>query len=155
MQDGWGCWAGGHIVQCRQLHILTVLPVPAGMLSMDGRCKTLDSGADGYVRSEDCIIFLLGASPLDSASNSGTTIRGSAINQDGRSSSLTAPNGPSQQQVCEPAGWSSSSCASCIALGRQEDCALWEALQRFHGPLKVHLSFQIFIVLLSSLSSSR
>lgn len=28
-----------------------------------------------------------------------TAVLGSAINQDGRSSSLTAPNGPSQQQV--------------------------------------------------------
>ena len=34
-----------------------------------------------------------------SGSDTGVVVRGSAINQDGRSSSLTAPHGPSQQQV--------------------------------------------------------
>ncbi|MCP4465660.1 MAG: type I polyketide synthase, partial [Halieaceae bacterium] len=73
----------------------------AGMLTEDGRCKTLDAKADGYVRAEACCSVLL--APLSEAN--GTTkkaavrLRGSAVNQDGRSSSLTAPNGPSQQQV--------------------------------------------------------
>ena len=64
------------------------------MLSPDGRCKTLDAAADGYVRGEACVSALLGAS---SSSALAVEIRGSAVNQDGRSSSLTAPNGPSQQ----------------------------------------------------------
>ena len=71
----------------------------AGMLSADGRCKTLDSHADGYVRAEACgsmIVQVAGASrPLAVLA----VFRGSAVNQDGRSSSLTAPNGPSQQGV--------------------------------------------------------
>ncbi|GAB4814935.1 hypothetical protein N2152v2_001981 [Parachlorella kessleri] len=69
-----------------------------GMLSFDGRCKTLDSAADGYVRGEACIVFLLGVNDQISQAGSAMIIMGSAVNQDGRSSSLTAPNGPSQQQ---------------------------------------------------------
>lgn len=30
-----------------------------GMLTMNGRCKTLDATADGYVRAETCIVLLL------------------------------------------------------------------------------------------------
>ncbi len=32
--------------------------VGAGMTAADGRCKTLDSHADGYVRSEACMAIL-------------------------------------------------------------------------------------------------
>ena len=75
------------------------------MLTMDGRCKTLDVSADGYVRSEACIVMLITAtessSTLDRGNDTTTDImlRSTYVNQDGRSSSLTAPNGPSQQQV--------------------------------------------------------
>ncbi|KAK9841871.1 hypothetical protein WJX81_008495 [Elliptochloris bilobata] len=74
----------------------------AGMLSPDGRCKTLDAAADGYVRGEACIVMHL--APLDGAAEgpsavSCAVLRGTFVNQDGRSSSLTAPNGPSQQDV--------------------------------------------------------
>ncbi|CAL6313048.1 unnamed protein product [Bathycoccus prasinos] len=67
----------------------------AGMLADDGRCKTLDSGADGYVRAEACIAARLGPSH----ENISVLLSGTAVNQDGRSSSLTAPNGPSQRSV--------------------------------------------------------
>lgn len=33
----------------------------AGMLAPDGRCKTLDVAADGYVRAENCIVLVLEA----------------------------------------------------------------------------------------------
>lgn len=33
----------------------------AGMLAADGRCKTLDATADGYVRAESCIVLRLEA----------------------------------------------------------------------------------------------
>jgi hypothetical protein len=33
-----------------------------GMLTMEGRCKTLDASADGYVRAETCIMLLLESS---------------------------------------------------------------------------------------------
>lgn len=73
------------------------------MLTSDGRCKTLDAAADGYVRAEDCVVFSLAiCQPKDSVDASPTVlVMGSAVNQDGRSSSLTAPNGPAQQQASD------------------------------------------------------
>jgi acyl transferase domain-containing protein/NADPH:quinone reductase-like Zn-dependent oxidoreductase/acyl carrier protein len=73
----------------------------AGMLAPDGRCKTLDASADGYVRGESCASLLLRGqcSDSDSALICQVQLTGTAVNQDGRSSSLTAPNGPSQQKV--------------------------------------------------------
>lgn len=75
----------------------------AGMLTPDGRCKTLDVLADGYTRGEACVVHLLEALTTgELASGIGrdsVIICGTAVNQDGRSSSLTAPNGPSQQQA--------------------------------------------------------
>lgn len=66
------------------------------MLSSDGRCKTLDANADGYVRAEACIAFRI----VEQLSNRDLmTLAGVAVNQDGRSASLTAPNGPSQTAV--------------------------------------------------------
>lgn len=78
------------------------------MLSEEGRCKTLDAGADGYVRAEGagCIILLRSDSPnvAEQLAQGGFAIlSGTAVNQDGRSSSLTAPNGPSQQSVMRAA----------------------------------------------------
>jgi Beta-ketoacyl synthase, N-terminal domain len=31
----------------------------AGMMAADGRCKTLDAAADGYVRGEACVVIKL------------------------------------------------------------------------------------------------
>lgn len=71
------------------------------MMAPDGRCKTFDAAADGYVRGEGCGIVVL--KRLSDAVAQGdqilAVIRGSAINQDGRSGGLTAPNGPSQTNV--------------------------------------------------------
>ena len=73
----------------------------AGMLTLDGRCKTLDAGADGYVRGEACTAFLLtaGDDATQPEAAGAVLLRATHVNQDGRSSSLTAPNGPSQQAV--------------------------------------------------------
>ena len=74
---------------------------------MDGRCKTLDASANGYVRGECSIVFLLAIvspSMLDTPQSlPSLLILGSCVNQDGRSSSLTAPNGPAQQNVIKAA----------------------------------------------------
>ena len=70
-------------------------------LAPDGRCKTFDHRANGYVRGEGCGMIVL--KRLDDAVRDGdrvlALVQGSAINHDGRSSGLTVPNGLSQQQV--------------------------------------------------------
>ena len=76
-----------------------------GALSPDGRCKTFDASANGYARGEGCGVLLL--KRLSDAQRDGdrilALIRGTALNQDGSSSSFTAPNGIAQQQVIRKA----------------------------------------------------
>ena len=89
--------------------ILSAIPVQefvdAGMLAPDGRCKTFDAAADGYVRGEGCGVLVL--KRLSDAEADGDriwgVIRGSAVNQDGASAGLTVPNGPAQERVIEEA----------------------------------------------------
>ncbi len=73
----------------------------AGMLAPDGKCKTFDAAADGYVRGEGCGILVL--KRLSDAEADGDriwgVIRGSALNQDGASTGLTVPNGVAQELV--------------------------------------------------------
>jgi acyl transferase domain-containing protein/SAM-dependent methyltransferase len=77
----------------------------ARMMAPDGRCKTFDAAADGYVRGEGCGVVVLRR--LADAQADGdrilAVVRGSAINQDGRSGGLTAPNGPAQEAVIRAA----------------------------------------------------
>ncbi|NEO38501.1 MAG: SDR family NAD(P)-dependent oxidoreductase [Moorea sp. SIOASIH] len=77
----------------------------ARMLSVDGRCKTFDISANGFVRGEGCGIVVLKrlSDALADQDNILAVIRGSAINQDGDTSGLTVPNGPSQQSVIRQA----------------------------------------------------
>ena len=76
-----------------------------GMMAPDGRCKTFDEAADGFVRSEGCGVVVLKrlADAIASGDRVLGVIRGSAINQDGASSGLTVPNGLSQQAVVRAA----------------------------------------------------
>ena len=86
---------------------LMLSPIPnimfshAHMMSPNGKCKTFDASADGYVRGEGCGVVVL--KRLEDAVAQGDNIQGvivgSAINQDGHSNGLTAPNGLAQEEV--------------------------------------------------------
>ena len=79
----------------------TIALSKAHMLAPDGRCKTFDASADGFSRGEGCGVLVL--KRLEDAVADGdrvlALIRGTAINQDGRSGGLTVPNGPAQEAV--------------------------------------------------------
>ena len=76
------------------------------MLAPEGRCRTLDAAANGYVRSEAVggarlrLLSLVAGMELGgTAARPHALLHGAALNQDGRSSSLTAPSGQAQQAL--------------------------------------------------------
>jgi acyl transferase domain-containing protein/SAM-dependent methyltransferase/acyl carrier protein len=83
----------------------TVIFAKARMLAPDGRCKTFDAAADGYVRSEGCGVVVL--ERLADARAAGhrvlAVVRGSAVRQDGRTSGLTVPSETAQAEVIRDA----------------------------------------------------
>jgi len=72
-----------------------------GLMSPDGRCKTFDASANGYVRSEGCGVLVL--KRMCDATRDGdrilAVIRGSAVNQDGGTNGLTSPSASAQQAL--------------------------------------------------------
>ena len=76
-----------------------------GFMSSDGRCKSFDASADGYVRGEGAGLVLL--KPLSQAQADGDDIYGvilsSAVNQDGLSNGMAAPNPVAQEAVLREA----------------------------------------------------
>jgi acyl transferase domain-containing protein len=77
----------------------------ANMLAPDGRCKTFDARADGFVRSEGCGVIIL--KRLSDARADGdnilAVILGSAVNHGGFSSGLTVPNKLAQEALIRSA----------------------------------------------------
>ena len=76
-----------------------------GMMAPDGHCKAFDAAADGWVRGEGAATLILKrlADALHDGDRVHAVIRGSALNQDGRSVALTAPNGTAQRAVVRDA----------------------------------------------------
>ncbi|WP_157195509.1 type I polyketide synthase, partial [Nocardia tenerifensis] len=79
-------------------------------LSADGRCKAFDASADGYGRGEGAGIVVL--KRLDAALRDGdrvyAIVRGTGVNQDGRTAAIPVPNPAAQAElaraVCAEAG---------------------------------------------------
>lgn len=73
----------------------------AGMLSRDGRCKTFDRRANGYVRGEGSGAIWL--KPLKKAIADGdyiyAIIRSTAVNHGGKANTLTSPNPNAQAEL--------------------------------------------------------
>ncbi|REC60783.1 hypothetical protein DRF65_19435 [Chryseobacterium pennae] len=73
----------------------------AGMLSEDGRCKTFDKNANGYVRSEGMGLILLKskAAALRDGDQIYGVIKSVAENHGGKVSTLTSPNPNAQRNL--------------------------------------------------------
>lgn len=71
------------------------------MLSPSGLCKTFSETADGYVRSEGCVVLFLKS--LEKAQNEGdqilAVVKSTGVNQDGASGGLTVPYGLAQMKL--------------------------------------------------------
>jgi acyl transferase domain-containing protein/tryptophanase/acyl carrier protein len=73
----------------------------AGMLSPEGKCKTFDKSANGYVRGEGCgAIFLKSLAAAEADGNHiYAVIKATAENHGGRVTGMTAPNPSAQAEV--------------------------------------------------------
>jgi acyl transferase domain-containing protein/acyl carrier protein/SAM-dependent methyltransferase len=80
---------------------LTLSFSQAGVLSQDGRCKTFDESANGYVRGEGVGIVIL--KKLSKAKRDGNPvyalIKGSAVNHGGKANTMTSPNSNAQKEL--------------------------------------------------------
>ena len=80
---------------------LTMSICKASMLSPDGRCKSFDASANGYVRSEGAGLVLV--KNLVEAQRDGdnilAVIKATGVNQDGQTIGITVPNGESQKKL--------------------------------------------------------
>ena len=70
-------------------------------LSPDARCKSFDASANGYARGEGAAVVIL--KPLADALRDGNVIRavirGTGVNQDGRTPGITVPSSKSQEAL--------------------------------------------------------
>ncbi|MFP2900867.1 beta-ketoacyl synthase N-terminal-like domain-containing protein, partial [Corallococcus sp. 4LFB] len=73
----------------------------AGMLSPSGQCRTFDDGADGFVPGEAAAAVVLKplAAALRDRDHIYGVIKGTGVNQDGKTNGLTAPSALSQEEL--------------------------------------------------------
>lgn len=91
--------AGGVcVLSTPEFHILAS---KSSMLSTDGRCKTFDNGANGFVPGEGAGVLVLKklSDAIRDHDNIYGIINGSDINQDGKTNGITAPSAPSQTKL--------------------------------------------------------
>ncbi|HBV98892.1 MAG TPA: hypothetical protein DEF36_17880, partial [Desulfotomaculum sp.] len=71
------------------------------MLSRDGKCKTFDNSADGFVPGEGVGVVALKAlaKAIEDGDHIYGIIKGSRVNQDGKTNGITAPSSNSQAQL--------------------------------------------------------
>lgn len=76
-----------------------------GFLSPDGSCKSFDSRANGYVRSEGagCVILKPLSRALAGGDNIYAVIRGTSTNQDGRTNGMPVPSQDAQEALLRAA----------------------------------------------------
>ncbi|HEY7330127.1 MAG TPA: type I polyketide synthase [Gemmataceae bacterium] len=76
-----------------------------GMLSPDGRCHAFDAAANGFVRGEGAGMIVLKPLAQALAANDRiyAVIRGTAVNQDGRTPGLTVPSQEAQEALLRQA----------------------------------------------------
>ncbi|MFG3054242.1 amino acid adenylation domain-containing protein [Kitasatospora sp. NPDC048239] len=100
--------AGGTLLHIAPQY--TIAESKGGFLSPQGRSRTFDASADGYVRAEGVAVVAL--KRLSDAQRDGDPIHaviiGSGVNQDGRTNGITVPNPDAQvtliERVCAEAG---------------------------------------------------
>ncbi|MEU9338939.1 amino acid adenylation domain-containing protein [Streptomyces sp. NPDC048290] len=100
--------AGGTLLHMAPQY--TIAETKGGFLSPEGRSRTFDASADGYVRAEGVGIVAL--KRLEDALRDGdpvhAVITGSGVNQDGRTNGITVPSADAQvaliERVCAEAG---------------------------------------------------
>ena len=73
----------------------------ASMLAPDGRCKSFDARANGYVRSEGAGVVVLKslASALADGDPIYAVVRGTAVNEDGRTTGIALPSRLAQESI--------------------------------------------------------
>ncbi|MEU5402402.1 amino acid adenylation domain-containing protein [Streptomyces sp. NPDC005963] len=88
----------------------TIAETKGGFLSPDGRSRTFDAAANGYVRAEGVGVVALKRleDALRDADPIHAVVLGSGVNQDGRTNGITVPNPDAQvaliERVCAEAG---------------------------------------------------
>ncbi|MDQ0988334.1 non-ribosomal peptide synthetase/type I polyketide synthase [Streptomyces sp. V2I9] len=100
--------AGGTLLHMAPQY--TVAETKGGFLSPEGRSRTFDAAADGYVRAEG--VGLVALKRLEDAVRDGDRIHavilGSGVNQDGHTNGITVPSPDAQvdliRRVCAEAG---------------------------------------------------